>query len=93
MYGDPDLNTLVIPSVKALAKTSTSSSFFFPKILSSPFVIVAVYTDKISPSVYADRITKGFISVGKYHRKLLIEIFLVIVVISAKLHQTTLRGP
>jgi len=46
-----------------------------PKILYIPFVIQSVYTDNIILSVYSNKITEGFTSVGKYHRKLLTEKF------------------
>jgi hypothetical protein len=48
---------------------------FFFKILNSPLAILSVYTDIISPSIYTNRITEGFASVGKYHRKLPTEKF------------------
>jgi hypothetical protein len=60
LYGDPGLNPSVIPSVKLLAETSTSTNRFF-LILNIPSVI---------PSVYTDWITDGKDFVGNYDRKL-----------------------
>ena len=65
-YMNLGLNPSIISSVKSLAKTSTSSTYFFFKILNILSVILSVYTD---------RITEGFTFVGNYHRKLPTEKF------------------
>jgi len=73
LYGDPDLNPSVIPSVKSSEKNPRHHTVAtFQKKLYNPSVIRSVYTDCISDinclSVYTDRIRDEIISVGKNYR-------------------------